>query len=92
MKKTTKLVNAASTMLIAVLLTGCSTLPRAFGAEKVGIAVIYYAPAWGSNDKGEEVVYFLKQITLESRTDEQNRIYFCSVKPDGTERKEIAWL
>jgi Tol biopolymer transport system component len=34
----------------------------------------------------------LKQVTAETATDEQNLIYLCSIKPDGTERKEIAQL
>ena len=29
---------------------------------------------------------------MKSDYDEWNRIYFCSIKPDGSERKEIAWL
>lgn len=56
------------------------------------ISVMYYAPAWGPGTNGEEVVYFLKQVTLSSGLDEQGRIYFCSIKPDGSERREIARL
>lgn len=52
----------------------------------------YYAPAWGPNTNGEEVVYFLKQVTFESESEQRTRIYFCSIKPDGADRREIAWL
>jgi len=78
--------------ILAAASCGCASVSRALGAEKGVIAVTYYAPAWGPNDKGQEVVYFLKQVTLESRTEELGRIYFCSIKPDGTDRKEIAQL
>jgi WD40-like Beta Propeller Repeat len=79
-------------LIFACYLTGCAQLSQSLGAEEARINVIYYAPAWGPNEKGEEVVYFLKQVTMESAKDEQNRVYFCSIKPDGSARKEIAWL
>jgi hypothetical protein len=62
------------------------------GLEKGYILVTYYAPAWGPDTNGNEVVYFLKQVEFESESQLHTRIYFCSVKPDGTDRKEIAWL
>jgi hypothetical protein len=88
---------------IAVALVGCASFYESIGVEPkkpqgnapsagATIAVMYYAPAWGPDTNGEEVVYFLKQVMLRSRADEQNRIYFCSIKPDGTDRREIARL
>lgn len=77
---------------LAVCCISCSAASRVMGIEKAGIAVTYYAPAWGPDEKGEEVVYFLKQVTMKSASDERNRIYLCSIKPDGSGRKEIAWL
>jgi hypothetical protein len=62
------------------------------GFEQGHILVTYYAPAWGPNTNGEEVVYFLKQVTFESESEQRTRIYFCSINPDGSDRKEIAWL
>ena len=56
------------------------------------ITVIYHAPAWGPNEKGEEVVYCLKQVVTETVQNEQVCLYLCSIKPDGTERKEVAAL
>jgi hypothetical protein len=69
--------------------TGCAALGQ---GGKGSISVIYYAPAWGPNTNCEEVVYFLKQVTFMSAATEQSRIYFCSIKPDGSERREIIWL
>jgi hypothetical protein len=84
-----QILRVITCVLLVVNGIGCAVLGQAGGAT---VRTVYYAPAWGLNEKGEEVVYFLKQVTLETATDEQNRIYFCSIKPDGTERKEIAWL
>jgi hypothetical protein len=53
---------------------------------------MYYAPAWGPNKKGEQVAYFLKQVNLEAPAHGENRIYLCSIKPDGSQRREIAQL
>jgi Tol biopolymer transport system component len=76
---------------IATALSGCAFTSGVLGQSGV-IRVTYYAPAWGPNEKGEEVVYFLKQVSFESDRDAEDRIYFCSVKPDGTDRQEIAQL
>ncbi len=78
--------------VVGICCVGCASVSHVMGIEKAHILVTYYAPAWGPNEKGEEVVYFLKQVTMQSASDERNRIYFCSIKPDGSERKEIAWL
>jgi Tol biopolymer transport system component len=62
------------------------------GIERGHILVTYYAPAWGPDTNGQEVVYFLKQVAFESASEQRTRIYFCSIKPDGSDRKEIARL
>lgn len=83
---------ALNTVVVSALLVhgaGCAVLGQ---GGKGTISVIYYAPAWGPNTNDEEVVYFLKQVTFQGAATEQSRIYFCSIKPDGTERREIAWL
>lgn len=89
--------------VLTTMAVGCTALPSCTGVEPskptasthastASLGVIYYAPAWGQNTNGEEVVYFLKQVMLRSRTEEKDRIYLCSIKPDGTERREIAQM
>jgi dipeptidyl aminopeptidase/acylaminoacyl peptidase len=78
--------------VVGICCVSCASVSRVMGIEKGSIAITYYAPTWGPDEKNQEVVYFLKQVMLESRTEEMSRIYFCSVKPDGTERKEIGQL
>jgi WD40-like Beta Propeller Repeat len=92
-------MKAAVYGMLITCIAGCASFSQSLGTEgsrpgggAARIAVIYYAPAWGPGANGEEVVYFLKQVTMETATDEQDRIYFCSTKPDGSERKEIAQL
>ena len=77
--------------LLGLICSGCALATAALG-ESGSIRIIYYAPAWGPDTNGDEVVYFLKQVTLETAAEEQDRIYLCSIKSDGTQRKEIAWL
>src|SRR5882724_6817613 len=88
----TKIMRAGLLSSVVIWCFGCTSVSRVMGVERASIAVTYYAPAWGPNEKGEEIVYFLKKVTMESGSDELHRIYFCSVRPDGTGRKEIAWL
>lgn len=76
---------------VILAFAGCAVTSTVLG-QSGSMRVIYYAPAWGPNEEGEEVVYFLKQVTFESGREQQNRIYLCSVKPDGSARKEIAEL
>jgi hypothetical protein len=78
--------------VVGICCVGCASVSHVMGIEEADILVTYYAPAWGSGTNGEEIVYFLKQVTMETAKYEQNRIYFCSIKPDGTDRREIAWL
>jgi len=91
-------IKKAHMIMVLRLIIGAVFLVETMGCAVLGqggkgaISVIYYAPAWGPNTNDEEVVYFLKQVTFQSAATEQSRIYFCSIKPDGTERREIAWL
>ena len=78
-------------VLIASCCLGCATVTGLFG-QSGSILVTYYAPARGPGTNGEEVVYFLKQVEFASGSEQRTRIYFCSIKPDGTDRKEIIWL
>lgn len=87
------LMRVSRIALLGSLLLGCTSMPLTVARDgSASISVIYLGPAWGPNEKGEEVVYFLKQVTLQTAQDEQYRIYLCSIKPDGTERKEIVQL
>ncbi|HTS18504.1 MAG TPA: hypothetical protein VMP11_13100 [Verrucomicrobiae bacterium] len=76
---------------VALGLSGCAVTSAVLGQSGT-IGVIYYAPAWGPDEKGEEVAYFLKQVDIEAPAHGENRIYFCSIKPDGSQRREIAQL
>jgi hypothetical protein len=76
---------------IGICCVGCALTSAVLGRSGT-IQVTYYAPAWGPNEKGEQVAYFLKQVNLEAPAHGENRIYLCSIKPDGSERKEIAQL
>jgi hypothetical protein len=85
------MMRSLAAVTLFVCSAGCALTSAVLG-QTGAIRVIYYAPAWGANTNGEEVVYFLKQVTLEAPRNRENRIYLCSIKPDGTERKEIAEL
>lgn len=74
-----------------VCLVGCALTSAVMG-QTGSIRVMYYAPAWGPNTNGEEIAYFLKQVTYEAPRTHENRIYLCSIKPDGSQRVEIAQL
>jgi len=87
-----KIIRNGLTLLLALYSVGCASVSRLMGLEQGHILVTYYAPAWGPDTNGSEVVYFLKQVTFESESQQRTRIYFCSIKPDGTDRKEITWL
>jgi hypothetical protein len=82
------------TSLCACLLLygiGCALTSGVMG-QSGSIRVTYYAPAWGPGTNDTEVVYFLKQVTFESDRDVIERVYLCSIQPDGGGRREIAQL
>jgi hypothetical protein len=94
MKSPHCLIRKIAVALILGLSVGCAPLTQTLAGDsgRAMVSVIYLGPAWGPDEKGDEVVYFLKQVTIRTAKDEQNRIYFCSIKPDGSERREIAQL
>jgi hypothetical protein len=61
-------------------------------AKKPHIAVAYYAPTFGTDATGEEVVYVLKQITWSVNLKNEDHFYLCSIKPDGSAHREICNL
>jgi len=77
--------------VVGICCVGCALTSGMLGRSGA-IGVMYYAPAWGPNERGEEVAYFLKQVDFEAPVHGENRIYLCSIKPDGSQRKEIAQL
>ena len=61
-------------------------------AKKPHITVAYYAPTFGTDDSGEEVVYVLKQATWSVNLKNEDHFYLCSIKPNGGARREICNL
>jgi len=63
--------------------------------DKEYVNYIYYHCAdWGPNeDSTNEKIYFVKQIMFyENREGIGNAVYFCSMNPDGSDKKELAKL
>ncbi|MFC2140492.1 TolB family protein [Candidatus Auribacterota bacterium] len=93
--KTKNRLSIISITILFVLILQVSLPAEAFFWKEYSNYIYYHCADWGPDleNPDEEKNYFVKQIIFyEEKRWIGNEVYFCSMNPDGSEKKEIVKL